>query len=351
MLRPAKPDNEAERLRALQRYDILDSAPEAAFDDLVAIAAAICGMPMASVALIDADRQWFKARLGIEDPQTPRDAAFCAHAILQPHETMVVPDARADARFRDNPYVTGAPGIRFYAGAPLLDADGLAVGTLCVMDGEPRTLEPQQQAALQALSRQVSALLELRRTSRALRLQLQERAWYEEQLVKFSDALELASADLNEQARLDPLTGLANRRALVAALEQASAAGRPACLALLDIDHFKAINDTHGHPAGDEVLVQVAATLRATSAGHGLLARHGGEEFAWLLPEVDLAQATLQCEYAREAVAFASQALPVTISIGVSAHRPGDTVGEWLQRADAALYAAKRGGRDRVQAA
>ena len=169
--------------------------------------------------------------------------------------------------------------------------------------------------------------------------------------MKFSDALELANADLNEQARLDPLTGLANRRALVAALERALAAGRPACLALLDIDHFKAINDTHGHPAGDNVLVKVAATLRATSAGHGLLARHGGGEFAWLLPEVDLAQATLQCEYAREAVAFASQALPVTISIGVSAHRPGDTVGAWLQRADAALYAAKRGGRDRVQAA
>ena len=350
MLRPAKPDNEAERLRALQRHDILDSAPEAAFDDLVAIAAAICGMPMASVTLVDADRQWSKARMGLEDSETPRDAAFCAHAILRPHETMVVPDAREDDRFRDNPYVTGAPGIRFYAGAPLLDAEGLPIGTLCVMDSEPRVLDAVQQAALQALSRQVSVLLELRRTSRALRLQLQERAWYEEQLVKFSDALELANADLNEQARLDALTGLCNRRALVATLEQALAAGRPFCLALLDIDHFKAINDTHGHPAGDEVLVQVAATLRATSAGHGLLARHGGEEFAWLLPAVDLAQATLQCEYAREAVAFASQALPVTISIGVCAHQPGEPAAGLLHRADAALYAAKRSGRDRVVA-
>ena len=165
----------------------------------------------------------------------------------------------------------------------------------------------------------------------------------------------LASEELLQMAIRDPLTGLLNRRAFDEALRWFWRQGReqplPVGLLILDIDHFKAINDTHGHPAGDDVLVQVAATLRATSAGHGLLARHGGEEFAWLLPEVDLAQATLQCEYAREAVAFASQALPVTISIGVSAHRPWDTVGEWLQRADAALYAAKRGGRDRVQAA
>jgi diguanylate cyclase (GGDEF)-like protein len=348
MLRPAKPLKEAERLRALLRYDILDTGADAAFDDLVMIAASICGMPMGAVTLIDADRQWFKARIGLEATQTPRDDSFCAHAILDPSTVMVVPDAQQDERFRDNPLVLGTPGIRFYAGAPLRSAEGLAMGALCVIDREPRTLAPHQLSALDALSRQVSALLELRRVSRELKLQLQEREWYEQQLTSFSEHLESHNADLREQVRSDPLTGLANRRALTAALEQALDAGQPFCLALLDIDHFKSVNDTHGHAAGDEVLVRIAGTLRAGSAGHGLLARHGGEEFAWLLPDVDLPQARLQCEFLREAVAFASGALPVTISIGVTQAMPGDGVASVLQRADEALYAAKRAGRDRV---
>jgi diguanylate cyclase (GGDEF)-like protein len=351
MLRPAKPDNEAERLSALQRYRILDTPPESRFDDLVAIAAAICGMPMGSVSLIDDDRQWFKARLGLEDAETPRDTAFCAHAILEPDKVMVVPDARADARFRDNPFVTGAPGIRFYAGAPLLSADGLPLGTLCVMDRQPRELAPYQQEALDALSRQVAALLELHRVSSELKLQLQDRGWYERKLHDYAEALEAQNAELSEQVRSDALTGLANRRALVAALEDALGAGRlPLCLALVDIDHFKAVNDTHGHAAGDAVLVQVADTLRASAAGHGLLARHGGEEFAWLLPGVELAQARLQCDFLREAVAFASGALPVTVSVGLAEARAGDGLATLMQRADEALYRAKRNGRNRVEA-
>ena len=348
MQRPPKPDNEPERMRALHRYQILDTAPEAGFNDLVAIAAAICGVPMGSVSLIDDDRQWFKARIGLGVQQTPRDTAFCAHAILNPREMMVVPDARDDARFRGNPLVLGDPNIRFYAGAPLLSQEGLAMGALCVMDSQNRELQPHQADALTALSRQVSALLELRQLTHALAMQLQERDWYEQQLQKFSEALELHNADLSEQVRLDALTGLANRRALVAALEHALASARSFCVALLDIDHFKAVNDTHGHPVGDEVLVRVADALRASSAGHGVLARHGGEEFAWLMPGVDLQQARLQCEYLREAVAFTSGALPVTVSIGVSDWRAGDTVASLLTRADHALYAAKRAGRNQV---
>ena len=350
MQRPPKPDNEADRLRALSRYQVLDTAPEAGYEDLVAIAAAICQMPMGSVSLIDADRQWFKARLGLDPTETSRDMAFCAHAILDPHAVMVVPDARLDPRFSDNPLVTGAPGIRFYAGAPLLSAEGLPMGTLCVMDSQPRELQGYQVDALDALSRQVSSLLELRRVSRNLVLQLRDRDWYEEQLHKFSEELELQNADLHEQVRLDALTGLANRRALSASLELALDGGDACCVALLDIDHFKAVNDTHGHAVGDDVLVQVANSLRASSAGHGLLARHGGEEFAWVLPGIDLDQAVLQCEYLREAVKFASAALPVTISIGVASAQPGDTIGSLLQRADTALYAAKHAGRDRVMA-
>lgn len=350
MQRPSKPDNEVERLRALHRSGILDSGSDAAFDDLVSIAAAICGVPMALVSLVDTDRQWFKARLGLADPQTSRDVSFCAHAILDPGRTMVIPDAREDLRFRDNPLVTEAPGIRFYAGAPLLDLDGLPLGTLCVLDDTPRKLEPFQLKALDALSRQVSSLLELHRVSRELKLQLQDRNWYEDQLTRFSDHLELVNADLHEQVRLDVLTGLPNRRALIAALDLALVDGNDCCVALLDIDHFKAVNDTHGHAVGDRVLVDVANSLRASSAGHGVLARHGGEEFAWVLSGVGLDQAVLQCEYLREAVKFASAALPVTISIGVAAAQPGDTIASLLQRADAALYAAKDAGRDRVMA-
>ena len=117
---PPKPDNEEARLDALYSFDILDSAPEQGFDDLVRIAAGICGVPMAAVTLIDRDRQWFKAQMGIEHPDPSRESSFCAHAILAPERTMVVPDATRDTRFADNPLVTAENGIRFYAGAPLL---------------------------------------------------------------------------------------------------------------------------------------------------------------------------------------------------------------------------------------
>lgn len=356
MIRPNKPHNEAERLAALRRYEILDTPQEAAFDDLVMIASAVCGMPMGSVSLIDADRQWFKARLGLGDSETSRDSAFCAHAILNPDEVMVVPDAMEDPRFRDNPFVVSHPGIRFYAGAPLLGTEGLPMGTLCVMDRQPRKLEKHQIEALNALSRQVSRLLELRRASHALNLQLQDRAWYEEQLHRYQEALETHNADLVEQTRTDPLTGLANRRAFSAALEAQLEAGRACCVAIIDIDHFKVVNDVHGHLVGDRVLAEVAAQLRATGGGHGIIARYGGEEFVWLLPDVPVAQARLQCEYLREAVRHASESLPVTISIGLAAWNSEEPQGEeslasLMHRADQALYAAKRNGRDRVEVA
>lgn len=351
MQRPPKPENETERLAALRGYEILDTGPESGYDDLVMIASAVCGMPMGSVSLIDADRQWFKARLGIDDPETPRDAAFCAHAILEPETLMVVPDATEDPRFRDNPFVLGEPGIRFYAGAPLLGAEGLPLGTLCVMDRQPRDLQPHQIEALNALSRQVSRLLELRRASKALKLQLQDRAWYEDQLHRYQEALEAQNADLIEQTRTDPLTGLANRRAFSAALAGALEAGTACCVAIIDIDHFKVVNDVHGHLVGDQVLVEVAAQLRAASGGHGTIARHGGEEFVWLLPATPIAQAELQCHYLCEAVRHASDALPVTISVGLAASTLGESLASLMDRADRALYAAKRNGRNRVEIA
>ena len=162
------PSNESERLHALAGFHVLDSRPEQAFDDLTNLAAQICASPIALVSLVDQDRQWFKSRVGLKAEETPREQSFCAHALLEPLNLMIVPDATLDARFEDNPLVTGDPQIRFYAGAPLLTGEGHALGSLCVIDRRPRQLTDLQLSALRILGRQVSYLLELRRVSYAL---------------------------------------------------------------------------------------------------------------------------------------------------------------------------------------
>lgn len=160
--------NEADRLKALADYHILDTRPEAAFDDLTALAAQICDCPVALVTFVDQDRQWFKSRVNFEAEETPREMSFCAHAILEPTNVLIVPDATRDVRFSDNPLVTREGGIRFYAGAPVLTPECHALGSLCVIDHVPRMLSPKQLGALRILSRQVSYVLELRRVNRGL---------------------------------------------------------------------------------------------------------------------------------------------------------------------------------------
>ena len=169
----AKPASETQRLEVLRGYEILDTQPEDAFDDLTLLASCICQTPIALISLIDADRQWFKSKVGFSVTETSRDIAFCASAIQQP-DLFIVPDASEDRRFSDNVLVVSEPKIRFYAGAPLV-ASGQALGTLCVIDRIPRSLSSEQLEALRALSRQVVAQLELRRNLKRLKESLAAR--------------------------------------------------------------------------------------------------------------------------------------------------------------------------------
>ncbi|WP_187770772.1 GAF domain-containing protein [Cognatilysobacter lacus] len=155
--------SEHQRQRDLDTYRIVDSLPEAAYDDIVRLASRLCDAPIASISLVDRDRQWFKARIGLATEQTSRDIAFCDHAVREPELLFEVPDTAADERFADNPLVTGSTGLRFYAGMPLVTPNGTAVGTVCVMDRAPRQLDDAQREALASLARITMNLLESRR--------------------------------------------------------------------------------------------------------------------------------------------------------------------------------------------
>ncbi len=158
------PQNEEQRLEALRSYKILDTLPEEEYDSITKIAAEICDTPIALVSLIDAKRQWFKSRYGLNVTETPRDFAFCAHSILEPNELFIIPDATKDPRFFDNPLTTDIPNVVFYVGAPLITQEGYALGTLCVIDNKPRnTITDGQQESLLALSKQVVSKFNLRK--------------------------------------------------------------------------------------------------------------------------------------------------------------------------------------------
>jgi anti-sigma regulatory factor (Ser/Thr protein kinase) len=195
--------DEGARLAALHRYQILDTEPERGFDDLTMLASHICGTPMALITLVDADRQWFKSRVGISVAETARAISFCSHAI-QHRDIFIVPDARQDERFRDNPFVTGEAEIRFYAGAPLVTPDGHALGTLCVLDKVARTLSREQLEALSALCRQAESQLELRRNLLELKARLAERDRAQAVQAKLIEELRAAHDDVRRLSGLIP---------------------------------------------------------------------------------------------------------------------------------------------------
>jgi PAS domain S-box-containing protein len=208
--------SEKRRLEVLWEYEILDTPAEQVFDDLTTLAAHICGAPIALISLVDEDRQWFKSRLGISEAETSRDISFCAHAI-QGDGLFIVPDAANDPRFANNPLVTGDPKIRFYAGAPLISPENEVLGTLCVIDRQPRQIGPEQEQALRILSRQIMTQLDLRRRSRLLAQAQAERAEAQAALMaREAEAKNLLAAE--QQARAQSEAAEAQYRLLMEAM-------------------------------------------------------------------------------------------------------------------------------------
>lgn len=188
MKTPEIPLNESLRLKALKEYSILDTLPEKEYDDITQLASQICGTSISTISLIDEKRQWFKSKVGLEVDETSKEVSFCGHAIMEPDKIFTVKDSRLDARFQDNPLVIGEPHVIFYTGVPLVSQDGFALGTLCVIDDQPKELNQDQLLALKALSNQVVSLFELRKSKM--------------QLERLTNDLEIRNKELEKFARV-----------------------------------------------------------------------------------------------------------------------------------------------------
>ncbi len=338
-----QPQNESVRLSALHEYRILDTPPEECYDDITHLASEICDTPISLVSLVDRDRQWFKSRKGLEVSETSRDLAFCAHAVLQ-DDLLIVPDALEDERFADNPLVTGAPSIRFYAGAPLVTASGEALGTLCVIDRVQRTLTESQAHSLRALSRQVMAQLELRRHVAA-------QHQYRQQLEQVNEKLHAASLS-------DDVSGFHNTRFLHEYLDRWLGEvrdGERLSLVFFDMDDFKEVVDTHGHLLGAKILREVAHVVHGDLNAEDRIVRYGGDEYVVILPGQGPDEALAKVERLRERISstgFLEKeeiGVRVTASFGLATY-PDDAADkkQLLIRADQCLFHSKAKGRNCV---
>ena len=314
---------EQERLTALESYDVLDTPSEEAFDRVTRRVRSIFGVSMSTVTLIDGHRQWFKSQQGMPNNETARGPALC-NAAIDYARPLVVTDTLQDKRFVDNPFVTGAPFIRFYAGVQLRSPEGHAIGTLCAMHNQPRTFDDTQLAILADLAKTVTSELELRTV-----------------------------------ATRDALTGTLSRRALREELTRAISLARRhkfelSCI-FFDLDHFKNINDTNGHAAGDMVLRACVDACRSELRSTDTIGRFGGEEFVVVLPHTGSQAAMAVAEKVRSAIARcrvegANGPLRVTASLGVATFNGGEIdADELIKRADTALYAAKAASRNNCQ--
>ena len=316
MKAPATPKNEEARLKALRSLSILDTPDEERFDRLVRLAKRMFNVPIALVSLVDENRQWFKACVGLDIREAAREISFCGHTILD-DELFIINDTKEDFRFADNPLVVNEPYIRFYAGCPLRFLDGSRLGALCIIDTSPRTLSEDDIEALKDLA------------------ELAER-----ELV----AVQLAS--------LDTITGIANKRGFITlahnALGICTRLEIPATLAYLDLKDFKSINDKFGHIEGDKALAAFADNIRDTLRGSDVFARLGGDEFIVLFTDTSI-------ERAEEIIARLRQSMDrynnetscgydISFCAGIMAVDPeqDNSIDALLSRADHLMYEKKQ---------
>ena len=316
------PADEALRQRDLERLGVLNHPGDEHFERLVRLASTVLETPIALISLVDGERQWFLAHHGLEATETPREMAFCAHAIAG-DETLVVPDARQDPRFCTNPLVVDDPKICFYAGAPLQSRDGHNLGTLCVIDRLPRHFSGNQVRLLEDLAQLVLRELELRR-----------------------------------QAILHPISGLAQRSSFVEQTEpeltRARQSGQPLALLALQLDHFSQVRHRWGQPTSDQALRDVAAFLHSQICPQDLLGQIGDQDFGVLMVNVELEAAMERAEAIRCGItelpgAFRASGHHLEISGGLTLLAPEDQhAADVLLRAERALFLAQGNGHNQI---
>ncbi len=316
MQEPHYPENEFIRIATLRSLNILDTPSEERFDRLTRLAKRLFSVPIALVSLIDVNRQWFKSCIGLEVKETARNISFCGHAILG-NDILMIPDATLDERFYDNPLVTDEPRIRFYAGVPLVVANGSKVGTLCLIDRQPRTLTDEDQELLRDLGHLA-----------------------EQELI----AIHLAT--------IDELTQISNRRGFKAlsthALNLCKRLNRTASLFFFDLDLFKEINDRYGHAEGDRALIGFSKILQETFRESDVIGRLGGDEFVALLTNADQTEGQLVLkrldQIRTEFNQREARGYDIQCSVGMVEFDPNrhQSIDDLLQDGDRLMYAQKQ---------
>ena len=316
MKAPHYPENEAVRIRTLQSLHLLDSHPEERFDRLTRLAKRLFGISIAMVNFVDVDRLWSKSSQGIELPEISREKSFCGHAILG-DDIFIVPDTLSDERFSDNPYVTGDPKIRFYAGVSLVVANGSKVGTLCLIDQNPHSLSNEDKDLLRDLGKIVEQ--------------------------------ELTVAQI---ATTDDLTQISNRRGFNAlaihVLNVCRRLNKPASLFFIDLDLFKEINDRYGHSEGDRALIGFSTILKEAFRESDVIARLGGDEFVVLLTDANYAKSGLILnrldQVAKAYNETAARGYDILYSVGIVEFDPKKhhNVEDLLEDGDRLMYAQKK---------
>ncbi len=347
MIPASIPAGETARLAALRETGLLSTPDEHAFNCVTNIGARLFDVPICLLSLVDADRQWFKSVVGLGIKESSRDVSICAH-VVGTGSPVVVEDTLHDLRFADNPFVREHPRVRFYAGCPVRAPSGEILGALCVMDHEPRSFPQRKLTLLQELAALAELCLLTRRVSSAQRV--------------LTEKLEVA----RRESLIDPLLRIWNRGGIISILEQqrrlSTDGGAPFSTLMIDIDHFKRVNDSHGHLVGDQVLSAVVRTFQATLRAGDELGRYGGEEFLVVLPGTPPDGAQRLARRIADAVAMLRIQVPTatvgcsvtigcSVSIGVAGwlSAPAESSRSLLTRADQALLQAKAGGRNCVR--